>query len=296
MTLEPETYTYKTIDGCAIRCDVYHPPTAGRHSVVVYIHGGCLIYGSRRDIHPEQLRLYREAGHVLVSIDYRLAPETKLPAIIADLQDAFRWVREQGPGLFQADPERVAVVGHSAGGYLALMSGWCVDPHPRAVVSYYGYGDIIGDWYSKPDPFYCEQPRVSETDSGRPLEGPVISEPYEGRGKELFYLYLRQNGLWPLEVGGRDPVADPDFFTPYCPALNVSADYPPTWLLHGDRDTDVPYGQSVQMAEALSQHGVAHRLITMKGYGHGFDYEMHDPLVREAFVRALGFLGERLRA
>ena len=73
---------------------------------------------------------------MLVSIDYRLAPEVKLPAIIEDLKDAFTWIREKGPPLFHANPEKLVVSGGSAGGYLALMSGICVEPRPTALVAY----------------------------------------------------------------------------------------------------------------------------------------------------------------
>ena len=48
-----------------------------------------------------------EAGFAVVSIDYRLAPETKLPAIIEDVEAAFDWIRGQGPDLFRADPDRL---------------------------------------------------------------------------------------------------------------------------------------------------------------------------------------------
>lgn len=287
----PTTYTFKTVGECQIKADVYRPsrgstPTAG----IVHIHGGCLMYGSRKGIHPGQLELYLRAGYTVVCIDYRLAPESKLPAVIDDLQDAFRWVRDSGPAMYSIDPQRVAVVGHSAGGYLALMSGCCVVPRPRAIVSFYGYGDIVGDWYSQPDPFYCRQPAVSEEESGRLKPGPVISELYEGRGKDKLYLYCRQHGLWPQEVGGHDPQEEPSFFVPYCPLRNVSADYPPTLLLHGDRDTDVPYEQSVLMAGELARHQVEHELITMPQRGHVFDKELEDPLVKDAFHKVLGFL------
>ena len=126
-----------------------------------------MINGSRQGFKPRQVDLYLHAGYTVISIDYRLAPESKLPDIIEDLQDAFLWIRGSGPGLLAIDPQRIAVVGHSAGGYLALMSGCCIQPRPKAIVSFYGYGDIVGDWYSKPDPFYCSQPTVSEKDSGR---------------------------------------------------------------------------------------------------------------------------------
>ena len=291
MSLTPTSHTYKTVGSCQIKADAYRPSTATAPSAaIVLIHGGCLMYGSRQAFKPRQTELYVRAGYTVVSIDYRLAPETKLPAIIEDLRDAFEWVYGSGPKLFALDPQRIAVIGLSAGGYLALMAGWCVQPAPRAIVSFCGYGDIVGDWYSKPDPFYCNQPMISEEESGRRLSGPVISEPYEGRGTEKLYRYCRQNGLWPQEVGGRNPVEDPDFFAQYCPVRHVADNYPPTLLLHGELDTDVPYQQSVLMAEELSRHNVEHELITMEGRGHGFDGEMDDPVVRDAFTRVLAFL------
>ena len=295
MTITPQTYTYRTVGDLCIKADVYRctdsrTPTAA----IVYIHGGCLIYGSRKWINSEQLELYLKASYTVISIDYRLAPETKLPEIITDLQGAFRWISNSGPDLFSVDRQRIAVVGHSAGGYLALMSGCCVVPRPKAIVSFYGYGDIVGDWYSKPDPFYCQQRTVSEGESGRHAKGPIISEPYEGRGKDKFYLYCRQNGLWPLEIGGHNPEEEPSFFVPYCPAQNITTDYPPTMLLHGDRDTDVPYQQSVLMDEELSKHQVRHEFITLPGRGHGFDGEMDDHLVKHAFNSVLAFLDKHI--
>ena len=161
MSREPVTHVYKTVGDCQIKADVYRLPAGSMPvPVLVYIHGGCLMYGSRKSVDTRQLELYLQAGYAVISIDYRLAPETKLPAIIEDLRDAFRWIAEVGPGLFNADPQRLAVVGHSAGGYLAQMAGCAAQPRPRAIVSFYGYGDIIGDWYSKPDPYYCQQPAV----------------------------------------------------------------------------------------------------------------------------------------
>ena len=287
----PETFTYKTVHECDVKADVYRPPeTSVPSRVLVYIHGGCLMYGSRKGIHPRQLETYLNASYTVVSIDYRLAPETKLPYIIEDLQDAFRWVRDEAASTFSMDADRLAVVGHSAGGYLALMVGFCVEPRPKAIVAFYGYGDIVGDWYAKPDPFYSRFPHVSVEESGRDKPGSVISEPYEGRDKDQFYLYCRQRGLWPKEVGGYDPDTEPEFFVPYCPVQNVEPHYPPTMLLHGDHDTDVPYEQSVQMAEVLSRAGIEHEFITVEGGGHGFDGQMDSPHVQNLFQRVVDFL------
>src|SRR5205823_7955621 len=118
----------------------------------------------------------RAEGYALVSFDYRLAPEVKLPAIAADVEDAFRWLREQGPKLLHVDPNRVVVTGGSAGGYLTLLAGSRVRPRPTALVAYWGYGDVDGDWYTKPSDFYRKQvPLIDKEEAFRAVGGPVLT-------------------------------------------------------------------------------------------------------------------------
>ena len=73
-------------------------------------------------------KLLLDAGYIVVSIDYRIAPETKLPEIVTDVEDAFGWVHEHGSELFNADTRRLVVIGTSAGGYLAMMMGYRAQP------------------------------------------------------------------------------------------------------------------------------------------------------------------------
>ena len=82
------TYTYKTVGNCAIKADVYRAAGATIRPVVIWIHGGALIMGNREQIDKALLGKLVKAGYVIVSIDYRLAPETKLAAILEDLTDA----------------------------------------------------------------------------------------------------------------------------------------------------------------------------------------------------------------
>ena len=288
--IAPKTYTYKTVGGHAVQADVYRPEDGRTHPVLMFIHGGALIMGSRMGMNQEQVARYLKAGFVLVSIDYRLAPETKLEPLLSDVKDAYRWIRTKGPELFGADPSRMVVSGGSAGGYLTLMCGIMLQPKPRALAAFYGYGDIDGPWYSKPDPFYSKQPAVKKDDAYGAVGSAVISAPVGKNSRGLFYLYCRQNGLWPKEVTGHDPVKEPDYFTPFCPVRNVTKAYPPTMLLHGDADTDVPYHESVDMAAALERAGVEHEFITVKGGGHGFDRAMKDPVISGYFDRAVAFL------
>jgi acetyl esterase/lipase len=269
---EKTTYTYKTAGETKIEADVYRANDATVRPVLVWIHGGALIMGSRNGVPRDLLDLCRTEGYCLVSIDYRLAPEAKLPAIIEDVKDALRWVREQGPNRFAIDPKKIVVSGGSAGGYLTLMTGVCVEPRPTALVSYWGYGDVDGDWYTKPSEHYRKSPLVSKEDAYRGLGGAVSTGSYskeQGQARGRFYLYLRQNGLWTKEVTGFDPTAEPRKLDPYCPVRNVTAQYPPTLLIHGTADTDVPHELSANMAKELQSKNVAHEFFSCPGSRHG---------------------------
>lgn len=291
-----KTYTYKAVDGVEIQADVYRADDTRVRPVLAHFHGGALIMGSRTGVPRNLLDLCRKEGFALVSFDYRLAPEVKLPAIVEDVEDALRWLRDKGPQLLHIDPDRLVVTGGSAGGYLTLLTGFRVRPRPKALVPYWGYGDVDGDWYAKPSEFYRKSaPLVDKDEAMRAVGGKVLTGTSGGRSaRGQYYLYLRQNGLWTKEVTGFEPGRDRDKLTPYCPVRNVSPDYPPTMLVHGTEDTDVPYEQSAAMARELARHGVAHELVTVIGAGHGFaggDKER----TAQAHEKALAFIRRHLQ-
>ena len=161
--VSPQTHTYKTVGGLEIKADVYLPTDSKIRPAIIWMHGGSLISGSRED--PTEVNRYIQAGIAVVSIDYRLAPETKLPDILQDVRDAYQWLRSKGPGLFRIDPDRIAMVGHSAGGYLALAGGFILEPRPKAIVSFYGYGDVSGGWCTRAVPLAPGKKRVSREEA-----------------------------------------------------------------------------------------------------------------------------------
>src|SRR5512141_2482633 len=252
------TLPYKRVGDLAIEADVYAPGALDGEPVVVWIHGGALILGNRETVPPWLLDACSRTGWAVVSIDYRLAPETKLPEIVTDVEDAFAWLRGAGPEPPPGTPGPIAVIGESAGGYLSLVTGFRVRPRPAAVVALWGYGDLIGEWYSRPSPHPVHQEIVlSREEALRQVSGPPVSDDRRRAGDGYaFYLHCRQHGLWPKEVAGWDPDREPDRFTPFMPVEHVSPDYPPTLLIHGTRDTDVPHEQSEMMANALRAAGV----------------------------------------
>jgi acetyl esterase/lipase len=289
------TFVYKRVGNLEIRADVYRPAGDAACPVLLWIHSGALIMGDRGGVDRRLRSPFLQAGYAIVSIDYRLAPETKLPQIIEDLRDAYSWLHEQGPKLFKVDTSRIAVAGGSAGGYLTLMTGFCVKPRPAALVSLWGYGDIAGDWYIKPSEFYRRQPLVTKDEAWKGVSGPPVTSRARGdKTPGRFYLYCRQQGLWTTNVAGIDPRTQDAALTPYCPARNVTPNYPPTLLIHGTRDTDVPFEQSTEMDKELARAGVEHKLIPIPNAGHGIG-DGEPKLVASAFAQALQFVEHHVR-
>jgi acetyl esterase/lipase len=291
----PTTHIYKSVGGLDIRADVHRRPGSSIQPVAVWIHGGALINGHRASVPERLLGPLLAAGCTIVSIDYRLAPETKLPAIIEDIEGAFAWVAAKGPELFHADPKRIAVFGGSAGGYLSLTAGYRAKPRPNAVLAFWGYGDLIGDWYSTPSPHERHhRTKMTREEAYRQVSGLPVSDSRDRKGDGgAFYQYCRQHGEWPKAVSTWDPRSDAAKFVPYMPVRNVTMNYPPTMLIHGTADTDVPYEQSVMMAAEFKKHGVEHELISIPGGEHGLGGG--DPkLIDAAYASALEFLKAKL--
>lgn len=264
------THVYKTVGKLQIKLDLYQPNDQATRPLAVWIHGGALIMGHRESVPDRVKTLLGNAGYAIASIDYRLAPETQLPEIIADVEASFRWLRENSAKL-RIDSSKTAVLGGSAGGYLALTAGFRTTPPPQAIVSFWGYGDLIGDWYSRPSS-HARHHRInlSPEDSYRQVSGPAVSDSRHREGDGgAFYQFCRRTGRWPQEVSGFDPLTMPAKFAPYMPLANVTPTYPPTLLIHGTADTDVPYNQSLLMAAALKKSGVAHQLHTIDKGEHG---------------------------
>ncbi len=96
----------------------YRPATAGPHPTVVFFHGGGFVIGDL-ETHDDHARLLcRDVDAVVVSVDYRLAPETPFPGGYDDCLAAYRWVVEHAADL-GGDVTRLAVAGDSAGGNLS---------------------------------------------------------------------------------------------------------------------------------------------------------------------------------
>lgn len=271
--LQKNTVAYRKVDGHQILADVYRRGDKTARPVIVYIHGGALIMGNREWIRNWRLLSFADQnGFAVVAIDYRLAPETKLPATIGDIEAAFNWLAGDGAKEFYLDPNRMIVCGESAGGYLTLVTGYRVNPKPKALVVLFGYGELNADWYTKPNPYpgYTAK-KITPEDVKQQSDGTVISDGSLRKGDGgTIYQYYRQNGLWPQEVSGFNPDSLAREIAPYEPVKNVTREFPSTFWMHGTMDTDVPFEESLKMADQFKKHGVPYILIPIDKGEHAF--------------------------
>ena len=115
---EPETYD--------MRVNVYRnePPNELLQPVIVWLHGGGFVMGDIDDsvVHRTMTHLCTMTGCIVVSVNYRLAPEFRWPTQQEDAYAALQWVHDKGPTLFGADPNLITVGGDSSGGSLAMVT------------------------------------------------------------------------------------------------------------------------------------------------------------------------------
>jgi acetyl esterase len=118
VTVQVEDVRDVVADGVAVR--VYRPSAGEPLPLVLLVHGGGFVIGSVDTHDGLARRIARDAGAVVVSVEYRLAPEHPFPAAVDDCWAALRWAAAHADEL-GADPARVAVAGDSAGGNLAAV-------------------------------------------------------------------------------------------------------------------------------------------------------------------------------
>ena len=108
---------------------IYRPATKGLHPIVVQIHGGSWQGGTPAD-NDRFATWLASAGHVVLAIDYRHAPQWRWPAQIDDVNRWLAWIADHA-GDWDGDTSRVVLLGRSAGAHLAMMAAWRGAPMPR---------------------------------------------------------------------------------------------------------------------------------------------------------------------
>jgi len=258
------TVEYKRVGGEALLLDISVPDLtanvgqSGLLPVVIVVHGGGWGSGDRKtDIQPV-LQTLTAGGYIYVSMDYRLSPKHRWPSCREDVEDAVEWTKahmqEHG-----GDPDRIGILGYSAGGQLAF---WAAirdrPPHPlKALIGLAPTTDFLEDLGRRAGP----------SKALRDLMDCQDNEPFERT-------LLRLHEASPINY--------------------IHAGMPPMLLIHGTEDRSVPLQQSVHIQRKIEDHkwdvpceiyrieGAPHRQAEWDSFGEGYKKKL------------LEWLGERL--
>lgn len=258
---------------------IYSDSSAPTKSVIIYLHGGALIYGSRDDLPKAHLEAFCHSGHPIIAIDYPLCPEATLLEIIEDVASSIEWYISNRVKLF-GDEQKYVLFGRSAGAYLALlMLRQNLSEAPSAIISYYGYGVFVNGWYCTPSSFYIKYPLMPETclrkKSGRSNYSLPIQLGYST------YVYLRQRGEWGKYLGAYNESIST--LTGYA-ARNA----PPVFLAHSVGDTDVPYDEYLALQALFPKAKKFTSYLSM----HDFDSDECSKDTQELLKETILFLND----
>jgi acetyl esterase/lipase len=278
--------TYSTLPGYRpLRLDLYRVTSVeDKRPLVVFVHGGGWTNGQKRGTSeftdfPGVLGFLAKSGYVVASLEYRLSGEEPFPGSVKDVKAAIRFLRANADD-FKIDPKRVALWGASAGANLASLASlscnvkWFDPLDPKGIYS--NVPDCVQSfvgWYGPYElvPLFGD-PTIFEKQLTEPQNQDDALKNPEAVGTVAF-LRCAEDGICSHEnLTQASPVK-------YVDNKDVDDDKkiddPPMLLIHGDKDTAVPYKQSLALVNKVQQ---VHpddsdkwvKLLTIEGVDHGF--------------------------
>jgi acetyl esterase/lipase len=239
-------------DGTKLTGDFYLPKGRAKAPVLVAVHGGGFRRGDAQYYRYWGL-FFARAGYAVFAIDYRLGKPGMYPAALYDTKAAVQFVRANA-GEFDIDPDRIGLIGDSAGAYLAAMvaltgdrlnAAYRDDPNAatrsdvRVMIGFYGVYDMLAQW---------------KHDTNQTPGDSIVQD------------FL-----------GVSPAQNQKIYLDSSPINHVAARNDVRFLLiHGDQDKLVDPAQSAAFLAALTQSGSQASLITVPGAGHSWAREQFE--------------------
>ena len=232
---------YKNVNGKSLQMDFYRPKNVSDSlPLLLFIHGGGWRSGKRSD-YLVYLTSFAEKGYMTATISYRLLRDSIYPAAVEDVTDAVEWLFENGEN-YGYDPDRIALIGGSAGAHLAMLAGYgwkdsrieigntngaAYGHRIKAIVNIYGPADLTTE--------YAQTQRL--------VTG-FIGHAYSEK---------------------------PELYREASPVSYLNSSCPPTLILHGTSDTLVPVSQSDTLKSRLDALGVPCEYFRVPLWPHSMD-------------------------
>lgn len=254
-----------TSDNRTLQMTLLVPRTDKPKPAIVYFPGGGFTTAAH-DKYVEMRMALAEAGFVVASVEYRTVPDM-FPALLVDGKSAVRYLRAHARQ-FGIDPQRIGVIGDSAGGYLAQMVGVTggekeydqgdyldQSSDVQAAATIYGISNLmnIGEGYSKEIQDIHASKAVTEA--------------------------LLVHGTAFASYPGASILSDTAKAMKASPMGHIRKDLPPFLIMHGTADVLVSPVQSAQLYDALKKAGDDVSYVEVEGAGHGDMYWFQKPVI-----------------
>ncbi len=223
--------TYCTLGNAPQKMDLYFPSEGGPWPALVYVHGGSWMEGDKSEA-AGLGEMMTAQGYLTVSLNYRLYPQVRFPEMVEDLKCAIRSLRAHAEQ-YNLDPNRIALIGASAGGHLVALLG----------TSDKSDGWDVGEYLG-------QSSRVQVVIAMAPATG--LSQKFKNPSIQTLVL---------VAFGGANIAAAG-------PIPHITPDDPPFLLIHGDQDAVLPVEQSHLMYDRLTKIGVPAQLVIVKNGSH----------------------------
>lgn len=252
-------------DGHALRLDLYDPvKVTGARPAVIVVHGGAWSHGDKGDYSLGLHNYWLAAqGVVVFDIQYRL--DQAWPAPLCDVKCAIRWVKLNAARC-GVDPDRIALLGRSAGAHLALLAAYTANDPALPSSCFAADGDRAVDEHVR-----------AVIAVGAPADLRLMAAEHDGAVHRLL---------------GGSPDQRPDAYAAASPVTHVRPGLPPTLLVHGQRDRTVPPNHAELLANHLWAAGNTAVLLRVPGGRHGVDalpVGLNGPLVQYDVDRFLAW-------
>ena len=220
-------------DGVELKLNTYQPLKSGIYPTVVVIYGGAWQHGTPSN--DEQFSRYLAGrGYTVIAIDYRHAPEYQFPTQITDVQTALNYIDDHAVEL-ECDRQKIALLGRSAGGHLALLAAYQAQIPIKSVIAYYAPIKLAAAYQNPPNP-----------------------DPIDTRSILNDFL-------------GGSPAQFPNKYQQASPGSYLRQDLPPTLLIYGKRDHLVEAKLSKYIYHKLKENNNLAIWLEIPWAEHAFD-------------------------
>lgn len=246
--------------GLALTMDVFQPKEKANGAAVVFVVSGGW-FSAREAINPGFIKVFLDRGYTVFAVVHGSQPRFTIPEAVADLNRAVRYIRNHAQD-YGIDPDRIGITGGSAGGHLSLMQGLAgTTGDPKAK-------DPVERESSRVQAVACFFPPTDFLNYGK--EGEVALGSGVLSGFKAPFEFMEMNS----KTRSFDRVNDEEkrraIGRQVSPITHVSADDPPTLIIHGDADKLVPIQQAEIIIAKLKEAGVPAELVVRKDAQHGW--------------------------